>query len=166
MTGAGGDLDGDGFADLALGVDVEDAAGALLPTGVVILRGGADGLAAAPAVTLRGDQVADGFGGGLATADLDGDGRDDLEIASTCAIMKAARTSCERARIDVHLGRAAGLDPALAASAAPIRTAFTIGEDLLTLGDVDGDRHADVAFGAFVFRGAPGGVATTAPPSL
>lgn len=166
MTGAGGDLDGDGFADLALGVDIMDDAGALLPNGVLVLRGGPDGLAATPALTLRGDAIADGFGGGLVAGDLDHDGRDDLVIESTCAIMNAARTACERGRIDVHLGRARGLDPAPAARAAPIRTTFALGEQLLGLGDVDGDRHADVAYGAFVFFGALGGVRDLAPPSL
>ncbi|MCE9577044.1 MAG: VCBS repeat-containing protein [Deltaproteobacteria bacterium] len=162
VTGAGGDFDGDGFGDLALGVDVMDDAGQLLPNGVLILRGGRGGLAPRPALVLRGDALADGFGGALVAGDLDDDGRDDLVIESTCAIMNAARTGCERGRIDVHLGG----EVTRAASAAPVRTTFTIGETLLGLGDIDGDHRADVAYGAFVFRGARGGFASTAPPSL
>ena len=83
-----GDFDGDGFADLAIGIPDEDA-GTVPDAGtVVVLRGSTSGLTAAGAVKLR--QGSNGlpsqpaphefFGSNLAVGDVNGDARDDLVV--------------------------------------------------------------------------------------
>jgi hypothetical protein len=85
---AAGDLDGDGYADLAVGAWFEDGCRICNEGAVHVIRGSSDGL------TAVGDQLwtqdsagiddeADGgdqFGQTLATGDFDGDGADDLAI--------------------------------------------------------------------------------------
>lgn len=87
---AAGDFDADGYADLAIGVrgesvgDVDNAGrvvvlrgapGGLTAVGIHSWRQGKDGIASQPS---RGD----GFGAGLATGDVNGDGHDDLAITA------------------------------------------------------------------------------------
>jgi hypothetical protein len=82
------DFDGDGFADLAIGVPAESFGGTLAAGAVQVLYGTAAGISAA------GDQVwdqnkpnikdaresQDQFGAALAWGDFDGDGFDDLAV--------------------------------------------------------------------------------------
>ena len=75
-----GDFDGDGIADVALGVPESDLG---RPQGgaVFIFKGSASGLPAAPTWTLVGDTDTAALGTVLAAGDLDGDGKDDLAIS-------------------------------------------------------------------------------------
>ncbi|GAA2782867.1 hypothetical protein GCM10010521_71880 [Streptomyces rameus] len=80
-----GDLDGDGYADLATGSLRENNTGT-----VTLLRGGSAGLLSAPGATFdenaavigAGAQVGEGFGYGLRILDVTGDGRPELLVTA------------------------------------------------------------------------------------
>lgn len=76
------DVDGDGFADVAVGSS--GFTGELSEQGRVDLYpGGAEGPGSAPAWQAVGDREGAHFGGRLAFADVDGDGLPDLLVAAT-----------------------------------------------------------------------------------
>jgi hypothetical protein len=155
---AAGDLDGDGFADLAIGVPdepVSDQAGA----GIVhLLFGDAGGLSAARADVLfaPGGAVAfDAFGSTLLAARLDGDGRADLVVRSAFSYELAGEAS-DSGALFLYFGRA-GASPA-ASGLAPWRTTsigclggFEQADGFgasLAAGDFDGDGIVDLALAA------------------
>ncbi|SEG86648.1 FG-GAP repeat-containing protein [Actinacidiphila yanglinensis] len=88
-----GDVDGDGFSDVAVGVPNEalGTAGDKLGAGVVVLlRGGPDGLSGTGAQAFSQDtagvpgvaEAGDHFGGRVALSDVNGDGRADVAGAA------------------------------------------------------------------------------------
>jgi hypothetical protein len=86
---AAGDVDSDGFHDLAIGVPGERAGGAGGAGAAVTMFGGKDGLTTNGVVLWRQgfgalgatSEKEDRFGAALRFADLDGDGHDDLVVA-------------------------------------------------------------------------------------
>lgn len=79
-----GDFDGDGIADVAVGVPESDLG---RPQGgaVFIYKGTAAGLPATPTWTLVGDTDTAALGAVMAAGDLDADGKDDLAISEPFA---------------------------------------------------------------------------------
>jgi hypothetical protein len=84
-----GDFDGDGIADVAVGVPESDLG---RPQGgaVFIYKGAATGLPATPTWTLVGDSDTAALGSVMAAGDLDGDGKDDLAISEPFADVTVA----------------------------------------------------------------------------
>jgi hypothetical protein len=108
---AAGDFNGDGFADLAIGVPDEDLA--LSNQGAVnVLYGSAAGLSAdgnqlwSQDVAGGAAHAGGGFGNALAAGDVDRDGRQDLAIGAADA---PAGTVAGGGDVDVLLGTAGGL---------------------------------------------------------
>jgi hypothetical protein len=85
---ATGDLDGDGYGDLAIGVPNETVSGFESAGVVVVIEGGPSGLDGAPGALWSQDtpgvldaaERGESFGSPLATGDFDGDAVDDLAI--------------------------------------------------------------------------------------
>lgn len=175
-----GDLDGDGYADLAMGTPVPFSMTYQLDH-VSIFPGGPSGPGPLPAMRLN-DPLATGdhFGLGLAPADFDGDGVEDLAV-STLAY--------ELPSTSAVVYRGDSLSPALVARIATEETQWYNERELGGAGDVDGDGYPDLVVGyperktpssapapdggtttlqgaVEVYRGGPHGLATAASWTL
>jgi hypothetical protein len=167
VTAGHGDFDGDGFGDLAITLAYQ-ASDIPSPNEVLVYRGSKQGLVTTiVAARLAEGHLRAGFGSSFASVgDLDGDKRDDLVIDADCATFVASPPACEASTAYVYLGGAKGLVTKPVATLSPVRTNMSIVNRLEALGDVDGDKLADFVIGAFVYRGAKGGIANLKPPSL
>lgn len=169
---AAGDYDGDGYHDLAVGAPYEDV-GAIANSGYIFtFRGGPGGLVpwSGFGQTLGANETDDRYGEALAAGDFDGDGRDDLAIASpgedTLGVVNAGY-------LFVYRGGAAGLTGWFGLhhqSIGPVLEGEFFGK-VLTVGDWHGDGRDDLAVGAPYLDDGKGAVwafasATAAPHKL
>jgi hypothetical protein len=137
-----GDVNGDGFADLAIGATGyphEDEWGR-----VYVYHGSATGLSAAPAFTATGESIFAGFGTSVASAgDVNGDGFSDLIVGIW------SYPSPGEGKVHVYYGSASGLNAAPAFTAIGEGNGDGLGTSVASAGDVNGDGFADIAIGAF-----------------
>jgi disulfide bond formation protein DsbB len=156
-----GDLNGDGEEDLAIGVPDENI-GTTKPSAgaVTVIYGSGGGL------TSTGNQfwsqnstdikdaaeAGDRFGAALATGDLNGDGNDDLAAG---APGESVGTTANAGGVNVILGAGGGLSSTgnqlWTQNSANVLDSAEAGDSFgaaLAAGDVDRDRHADMAIGA------------------
>ncbi|TAH37181.1 MAG: hypothetical protein EYC70_09380 [Planctomycetota bacterium] len=157
------DFDGDGFADLAIGVQAEDL-GAISGAGVVhVLYGSGAGVGTAgsqylhqdaPGVKEAADSL-DQFGQALAYGDFNGDGYDDLAVSAPSEDFGGA---IDAGMVQVFFGTGAGLthlgQQKLTLDTPGMPGTPQNGERFgwsLAAGDFDGDGFADLAVGAPYF---------------
>ncbi|MEZ5214981.1 MAG: FG-GAP-like repeat-containing protein, partial [Microbacterium sp.] len=140
----GGDLNGDGYADVLVG-----AAGERV---VRVYYGAATGLGTTPLV-LRERAAGDRLGAAVAVAgDVNGDGYADVLLGSNRA-SPGGRTRA--GEVGVYLGSAAGLVATPATILEGVDPSEGLGEVVAGLGDLNGDGYADVLASAYL--GSPGG---------
>ncbi len=155
-----GDFDGDGFADLAVGVSLEDV-GAVVDAGAVnVLYGSAGGLTGAGSQLFTQDSPGvvsriephDDFGDVLGAGDFDGDGFADLAVGVR---REDVGTTAGAGAVNVLYGTAAGLTGAgsqFFTQDSPGVPGVVEPDDefgvAVGAGDFDGDRFVDLAVGA------------------
>jgi hypothetical protein len=138
---AGGDVDGDGYADVIVGAPGFD--GGQVDAGAVFgYRGGRDGIAASADWQLVGEQPGARFGAAVAAAgDVDADGFDDIVVG-------APRFNEDEGAAFVHHGGAAGPGAEPGWNALGGQKGARFGAAVAAAGDVDGDGFDDVVVGA------------------
>jgi FG-GAP repeat protein len=158
---AANDFDHDGFAELAIGVNLEDLGSIAVAGAVHVLSGSSSGLLATGSQLLTQDtpgvpssaEFGDNFGAALSTGDFDHDGFADLAVG---AVFEDVGGIENAGAVHVLYGSAAGLtgtgsryftqDTPGVANSAEREDAFGY---TLAAGDFDQDGFADLAVAAF-----------------
>jgi MYXO-CTERM domain-containing protein len=163
-----GDINGDGFDDVVVGMSGYDVGAGTNEGRVLVYKGSMAGLAATPSDTITGAAAGYTLGFNVSGAgDVNGDGRDDILISALNA---------NNGFSYIHLGNADGTITDTAAWTYVGGAASGLGP-VSAAGDVNGDGIADIVVGAYqtnastgevyVFYGAsPGGPSTTPSVSI
>jgi hypothetical protein len=163
-----GDVNGDGYSDVIVGVPFYDNGQSDEGRAYVYL-GSASGLATSPAWTVESDEAGANLGWAVASAgDIDADGFGDV-------IVGAPFYDNSQGRVTLYRGSATGLSTTPAWTMESGQGGARMGNALGTAGDVNGDGYADVIVGAYsysngqgyegrayVFLGSASGLSTTA----
>lgn len=144
---AAGDVNADGFADVAVGAHLFDAD--FQDEGrVLVFHGGAAGLSETPDWTARGGQLWANLGRSVAgLGDFDGDGFDDLAASAPAYDTHGNNDG----RVAIYRGSANGLavEPAFVAVGSPVPAWF--GFAISAAGDLNGDGRKDLLVGAWSY---------------
>jgi hypothetical protein len=140
------DVNGDGFADVAIG----SLASASTNGRADLYFGSATGVPATASVTLSPPDPLGRFGAAIANADVDGDGFVDL-------IVSAPWVGANNGRVYVYRGGSTGVasTPTTTLSG-PDGAGNTFGLALNNAGDVNGDGYADIVVGAYQYMSNTG----------
>ena len=163
QVASAGDVNGDGFSDVIIGMDGLGANAVTSAAGQArVFHGSAAGLGAVPAWTVEGQTDLDHLGRSAATAgDVNGDGFSDVIIGSGSGAANEAQVFC---------GSASGL----ASTPAWVIDNGGTGHSVATAGDLDVDGFSDVIVGepwyangqsnegrVVAYRGSASGLGTT-----
>lgn len=162
-TASAGDVNGDGYDDVIVGARFRDSLNKSHGR-VFVYQGSPTGLATAPAVILKAEQVGDDFGVAAGPAgDIDDEGYDDVIVGAP----GYSNGQTAEGKVYLFAGSATGLSDAPAWT----QVGEEIGAAVGAAGDVNGDGFGDVILGApssqdrgaaFVYQGSASGLPDTA----
>lgn len=166
---AGGDVNRDGYSDVLVGMPDFDAE--KVDAGrVMVFLGSKSGLKQTPDWSLDGPHANGHFGAALAMGDLNNDGYADV-LAGAPGPEGGSNLS---GWVYAYLGNSNGLARAPAWAVSDRQPGAQFGATITSIGDVTGDRHADVLIGApnydgtqvnqgraYLFLGTASGLAAT-----
>ena len=140
-----GDVNGDGFADFAIGAPDFDN-GQINEGAVYVFHGSAAGPGTLPMLILEGQVAGSAFGQSLAGAgDVNGDGFDDLVVGAPAF---DATFGEDEGAAYVFLGSPTGIQPTAVWSVVGEEIATEYGQAVASAGDVNGDGFDDLIVGA------------------
>ena len=143
-SASAGDVNGDGFSDLAVGVPDHDA-GTSGEGRVHVFHGSSDPSLAAPHWTYDGQFLDGGTGGSVASAgDVNGDGYGDLVVGTA----ELDHPETDEGRVDVFHGSATGLSTGPDWFFESNLDDATLGWQVASAGDINGDGYGDLIVGA------------------
>ena len=138
-----GDLNGDGYSDLAIG-SFRDRNGQQDEGRIYVYHGSSTGLLTAPSTTIESNQIGAWMGRSISNVgDMNGDGYADLAIG-------APRYNDEGV-VDIHLGTPTGINSIRDIRLQIGNAGANFGEAVRSAGDVNGDGYSDVIVGANFF---------------
>jgi hypothetical protein len=137
------DFNGDGYNDVAIGASKYDNDQANEGR-VAIFNGSANGLPAAPFVTVESNQVGSLFGAALATGDVNGDGIADLIVSATGYDLVG---KADQGRVFVYHGSGTSI-PTTASLTLDGGVAGGLFGSAIGVGDINRDGYEDVIVGA------------------
>jgi hypothetical protein len=158
-----GDVNGDGYADLIVGVEGFDN-GEADEGGAVLYLGSASGLGTTPAWAAEGNQTSALFGNAASAGDVNGDGFSDVLVGARLF----DNGQVNEGRVFLYLGSGSGLSPAPAWPGEIDQASASFGWSVASAGDVNGDGYSDVVVGApagsgraFLYLGSSSGLSST-----
>ncbi len=169
----GGDVNGDGYADVIVGASFSDN-GETDGGSAFVYHGGPSGIATTASTTLKSNQTSASFGWSVSSAgDVNGDGYADVIVGAP----NYDNGQTDEGAAFVYHGAASGVS---ATPSAVLKYEYSsafahFGNSVSSAGDVNGDGYADVIVSApdltlafsyegavFVYHGSASGVSTTA----
>lgn len=143
-----GDVNGDGYSDVAVGAYYDNQGGQAQEGTVWVFHGAAAGLSTTAAVVLQNNVTTGWLGRAVSTAgDMNGDGYGDLMVGAP--LSEAGEV--DEGIVYLYFGSATGL-PATASMNFQLNNAgANVGESVCTAGDVNGDGYSDMIIGARIY---------------
>ena len=164
----GGDVNGDGYGDVIIGVPLYD--GAFTNEGQVRIHAGwVNGVLDAPLWTATGGKANSSFGASVAMAgDVDGNGRTDVIVGAPMYDVATATSNEGRACVFLSNGSGPAITPAWTVNGGTANGNF--GSSVSKAGDVNGDGYGDILVGepnagngrVRLWHGSPTGPGATA----
>ncbi|MCB9166385.1 MAG: FG-GAP repeat protein [Flavobacteriales bacterium] len=147
-VGCAGDVNGDGYSDVAVGAYYDNIGGPAQEGTAWVFLGSAGGLSTTAATVLQGNQSNAWMGRWVGTAgDMNGDGYGDLIVG----VPRYSVPETQEGVVYLYFGGPSGISTIPSLSFQLNDAGANLGECVSTAGDVNGDGYSDVILGARIY---------------